>query len=161
VGSYGSCCVVLGLEHWAPYHTCFAGDSIRSCFGREGAQVLSDAEILEGFGIGEDALALSVIRHEGSLGQEGFRADAAWIRHVLESEDSMLEVHLHGPVRRDHIREVRMLQKEYEVLSDLSASFPGARPGLFRFDRVPDFRRVLALMQAHEVRLRLMAGEDD
>src|SRR5689334_11469795 len=46
---YGRCCVVFDLRYWAPFHTCYAGDSIRACFQVDKSPALSEEEILAGF----------------------------------------------------------------------------------------------------------------
>jgi hypothetical protein len=159
---YGPCCVVFDLRHWAPFHTCFAGDSIRACFDGAGRQVLEDREILEHLGIGEDAGRLAVIRHREFLARQRFCVDPAEVRDIVEAQDSLLEIHLHGSVTRDHIQEVRLSRTEYHHLRELSERYDllhdTRRPLRLEFERVPLFRDLTAALKRHRIPLLVAEG---
>lgn len=159
---YGPCCVVFDLSHWAPFHTCFAGDTIRSCFDGAGAQALSDDEILESLAIGEDAVRLAVIRHKEFLRRQSFCVDPREVRDIVEAQDSLLEFHLHGAVTRKQVQEVRISRTEHHHLRDLSERFDAlphpSRPLRLEFERVPLFRDLTALLKKHGIPLLMAEG---
>lgn len=155
---YGRCCVVLDLRHWAPFHTCYAGDSIRSCFRADKEPVLSEEEVLARFAIGEDLDRLAVVHWELSL-EDPARdpcLQPSEVRDIVEAEDSILEIHLHGPVTRDRIQEVLLPRNDYRHLRDLVQRAKGhPLPLPWEFDEVEPFHQMLGLLERFEVPLVL------
>jgi hypothetical protein len=153
---YGSCCVTFDLRHWAPFHTCFAGDSIRACCSPEKEPLLKDEEILTSFGIGEDLDRLAVIRHERFLERQAHGLDPGEVRDIIEADDSLLEIHLHGPVTRECIQEVRLSRADYHHLCDLSERAKGlSEPLPWEFDSVEPFQKMLAALDRFDIPLVL------
>lgn len=153
---YGFCCVTFDLRHWEPHHTCFAGDSIRACSGADKQAVLSDEEILVRFAIGEDLVRLATVRWESFLDGQEHCIDPGEARALVEAEDSLLEVHLHGPVKREHIHEVRLSRADYRHLCDLARRAEGLTSPLpWEFDNVEPFRRLLDLLDQFDIPLVL------
>ncbi len=156
---YGTCCVVFDLHHWAPFVTCFCGDSIRACFSEKGNQVLSDEEILRLFSIGEDASRLAALRHREYLRRQAFGVDAAEVRDIIEADDSLVEYHLHGSVRRELVREVRISRSDYRHLHDLLERYDSVRdPKRWEFDKVQPFREMMALLDQYDIPLVVAEG---
>jgi hypothetical protein len=156
---YGTCCVVFDLHHWSPFVTCFCGDSIRACFSERGDQVLEDDEILRLFSVEEDAPKLAALRHSEYLGKQDFCVDQAEVRDIIEADDSLVEYHLHGPVRRELIREVRISRSDYRHLRDLMERYDPVRsPKRWEFDKVEPFRDVLALLDRYDIPLVVAEG---
>jgi hypothetical protein len=156
---YGSACVIFDLSNWEDAHTCFDGDSIRACFTRTGDQALADEQILERFALGEDAEQLAALRHRELLEREPNCVDPLEVRRRIEADDSLIEIHLLGPVRREHVREVRLTRSEYSHLRDLrerSRRLTGPKP--WEFDRVEPFERLLNLLDRFEIPLVLAEG---
>jgi hypothetical protein len=153
---FGCCCAVFDLRHWAPHFTCYGGDSIRACCDAEKNLMLGEEEILEKFSVGEDLEKLAAIRWERSLNRLGPGVDPAWVRDILEAEDSLLEVHLHGPVTRDRIQEIRLRRRDYNhlcALADRASGLTGPVP--WELDNVEPFRELLALLDRFEIPLVL------
>jgi hypothetical protein len=116
---FGSCCVLLDLEPWLPRATCFAGDSLLTCFDRSGTGRLTAAQICDLYAVAEDWARLVLVSHAANLhaqqsGAVGF--DPRQVRSLLEHEDSILEIHLHGPVTKEHIWGVVMGRGECQAL---------------------------------------------
>jgi hypothetical protein len=155
---YGRCCAVFDLRHWAPFHTCYAGDSIRACFHADKSPALSEAEILAGFAIGEDLDRLATIRWEPSLEDptQGPCFHPSEVRDMVEAEDSILEIHLHGPVTRDRIQEVLLTRGDYRHLRDLVRRAKGrSLPLPWEFDEAEPFNQMLKLLDRFEIPLVL------
>lgn len=151
---YGCCCVVFDLRHWAPFHTCFAGDSIRTCCTRDKKKIVDDEVILLSFAIGEDAERLAVIQQERFLGRPEHCVDPLDLRSLLEADDSLIEIHLHGSVTRDRIQEIRLSRADYRRLRDLEGRFDDARGPLpWIFDEVEPFRQMLEVLDRFEIPL--------
>lgn len=155
---YGRCCVVFDLRHWAPFHTCYAGDSIRSCFLPDRSPALSEAEILARFATGEDLDRLAVVHWEKSLDDPTREPclQPSEVRDIVEAEDSILEIHLHGPVTRDRIQEVLLSRNDYRHLRDLVQRAEGrSLPLPWEFDEAEPFQRMLELLERFEIPLVL------
>jgi hypothetical protein len=155
---YGCCCVVFDLRHWAPFHTCYAGDSVRACCHEDKTPALTDEEILAEFAIGEDLERLATVRWEPSLQDlaQGPYFDNSEVRHIVEAADSLLEIHLHGPVTRDRIEEVRLAKADYRHLRDLVRRAEGrSGPFPWEFDNVEPFRKMLEALDRFEIALVL------
>lgn len=155
---YGRCCVVFDLRHWAPFHTCYAGDSIRSCFQADQGPALSEEEILASFAAGEDLDRLAVVHWEPSLGDPARDPclQPGEVRDIVEAEDSILEIHLHGPVTRDRIQEVLLPRNDYRHLRDLAQRAKGHPPPLpWEFDEAEPFHQMLELLERLEIPLVL------
>lgn len=154
---YGRCCVVFDLRHWAPFHTCYAGDSIRACFQANKTAALSEAEILAGFAVGEDFDRLATIHWESFF--EDSTQDSCFhpseVRDIVEAEDSVLEVHLHGPVTRDRIQEVLLDRGDYRHLRDLVRRAKGRSVLPWEFDEAEPFTKMLGLLERFEIPLIL------
>ncbi len=156
---YGSCCVIFDLRHWAPFQTCFAGDSIRACCNSGKEPLLADEEILASFGTGEDLDRLAVIRHERFLERHTHSLDPGEVRDILEADDSLFEIHLHGPVTRDQIQEVRLSRADYHHLCDLAERAKGhSSPLPWEFDSVEPFQKMLAALDRFDIPLVLAEG---
>jgi hypothetical protein len=149
---YGVCCVIFDIKHWAPYHTCYGGDSIRACFSSNGMQVVEDMEVLQKFGIGEDAYRIAGVVHRQYLqaGLPGF--DQSELRGILEASDSLLEFHLHGSVRREHAIRVIMSRhnrNHYWELSLRASSLP--KPWPQEYDMVGFFLEMVSLLDKSQI----------
>jgi hypothetical protein len=156
---YGRCCVVFDLRHWAPFHTCYAGDSLRACFQADKRPALSEDEILAGFAVGEDLDRLATIHWEPSLEEptQDLCFHPSEVRDMVEAEDSVLEIHLHGPVTRERIQEVSLARADYRHLRDLVRRARGrSLPLPWEFDEVDPFNRLVELLERFEIPL-LMA----
>jgi hypothetical protein len=158
---YGRCCVVFDLRHWAPFHTCYAGDSIRSCFLADRRPAFPEEEVLARFGIGEDLDRIATVHWEASLAEP--TRDPCFqpgeVRAIVEAEDSILEIHLHGPVTRDRVQEVLMLRNDYRHLRDLVQRAKGhSSPLPWEFDEVEPFHQMLELLESFEIPLVLAEG---
>jgi len=155
---YGRCCVVFDLRYWAPFHTCYAGDSIRACFQVDKSPALSEEEILAGFATGDDLDHLAAIHWEPFLAEptQEICFHPSEVRDIVEAEDSVLEIHLHGPVTRDRIQEVLLLRSDYRHLRDLVRRASGrSLPLPWEFDEVEPFNQMLALLERFEIPLVL------
>jgi hypothetical protein len=156
---YGVCCVIFDLSHWAPYHTCFGGDSIRACFDAQGSQVLMDHTILENFGIGQDVYQVAVIKHQEYLRQTKPGLDPNELRDILEASDSLIEFHLPGPMTRDHIVRIVMSRGQrnhYWELSKRSFSIP--KPWPQEYDIVPFFLEMNQLLERYNIPFLMAEG---
>ncbi|MFY9825106.1 MAG: hypothetical protein WAM82_27255 [Thermoanaerobaculia bacterium] len=156
---YGSCCVIFDLAHWAPYHTCFAGDSIRACCNSGREPLLTDEEILSSFGTGADLDRLAAIRYERFLERHAHTLDPGEVRDILEADDSLFEIHVHGPVTRDLVQEVRLSRADYHHLCDLAERARGlSGPLPWEFDSVGPFQAMLAALDRFDIPLVLAEG---
>jgi hypothetical protein len=154
---FGSCCVVLDLSRWAPFHTCFSGDSIRACYTREGERLDVEA-ILDKFSVGENIAYLATVMQEAYL--DGLnRFDAAELRDVIESPISPIEIHLHGPVLREHILEVRLARKKLRYLSALRDRYERTEfKRASEFDDVEPFEELRHLLTFCQIPLRVVGA---
>ena len=151
---YGFFCVVFKIENWSPFHTCFAGDSIRACFRKGGTRLLTDEEVLQGLALGADLDLLAVVRYEEFLRKQQFCVDPRELRNMVEASDSLLELHLHGPVRRSQILEVLMSRSFYDQLCDLSDRIKSCYdPEVLEFDKFLPFMEVLRLLNLYRIPL--------
>ncbi len=121
VARYGKCCVLFDLSRWEPHATCFAGDSLRTCYNLKGERILSDEEMLDLFAVGDDWWDATIVRHAGfleQLGEErrGFSRSRA--RRQVESSNAPIELHLHGPVTVDQVCKVIMSEQDATELWD-------------------------------------------
>jgi hypothetical protein len=151
---YGDACVILRQTAWSARSTCFAGDSIRLCFSATGEVAVDEAAVLRDFVPAEDASVLAVVAHADLLDDSAICVDPTEMRRRLEAEDLAIEVHLHGAIMRDQIDEIIMGRKKLHELEALSRKYdalPEPRP--FAYDIVPEFRRMLALLDDHEIPL--------
>lgn len=118
--------------------------------------VLSDEEILARFATGEDLARLATVRWESFLESQEHCIDPGEIRNLVEAEDSLLELHLHGPIRREHVQEVRLSRADYRHLCDLARRAEGlSAPLPWEFDNVEPFRRFLDLLDQFDIPLVL------
>jgi hypothetical protein len=127
---YGACAVILDLERWAARATCFAGDSLLACFTREGRRALSRDEALSRFAVAHDLPRLGVVHHLSFLARQDGCLDLEAARALIEGAETVLELHLHGPVLREHVLEVRIPHKDWQRLRSLSerlAALPEGR----------------------------------
>jgi hypothetical protein len=144
---YGLCCVILNLDNWSPVHTCFGGDSIRACFTKDKTQVVDDKQMLENFGIGPDVVLVSLIKLENFVETPKTGIDVRALRGVVEKSDALIELHLHGPVRREHIVEIVMAEEDFESLSSKTARAERLTPPWPQeYDDVPFFKEFLKLV---------------
>lgn len=156
---YGVCSVILDLSHWAPYHTCFGGDSIRACFDAQGRQVLADEAVLEKFGVGDDIYQVAVIRHQQLLRQAEPGIDPTELQDVLEASSSLIEFHLHGPVSRDHILRVVMPRSQRNHYWELSKSSSAiTKPWPQEYDIVPFFLKMNSLLETYRIPFLVAGG---
>lgn len=153
---YGCCCVIFDLEHWSPLHTCYGGDSIRACCRSDKTLALSDDEILEAFALGEDLHRVATIRWRRFLEKQHHCVHPREVRGLIEAEDSLLEVHLHGPVKRSHIQEVRLLRADYDHLRQLAEEAEErSGPLPWEFDNAEFFGEMLELLDQFDIPLVL------
>lgn len=153
---YGPCCVLLRTTHEHKFATAFAGDSLRALFDASGKRVLNDDEGLSLFSVRDDASRLAAIRcrHEIAASRPG--VDPLRLRGLLENSDSLIEIHLHGPVRRAHIEAVLMARSDLAHFWDLAQRAESVRPpSPQEFDVVPFFLRLIELLRAHRIPLQI------
>ena len=152
---YGVCCVELDPKLCEPYCTCFSGDTLRAVFDEYGTRILGDDEILEKFAAHGDIAALAAIGWSHLLSSESPAISEGLVKNALEASDSVIEIHVHGPVYRTHVRRVVMERKDLDSLWDLtcrSERFHGRNPPQ-EFDAVPHFKRLLNLLEIHGIPL--------
>lgn len=151
---YGTCCVVFDLDRWKPFFTCFGGDTIRACFDSTGAQVQDDREILQKFAVGDDRVAVSVVRYLDYLNDDKVGLDLSELRGILEDSESLIELHQHGPVSRDQVLRIVIPRKRGIALRELarrSATVPQPLPQ--EFDQVPFFLELNRLASLYDIPL--------
>ncbi len=120
---------------------------------------MADGEILQRFSIGEDAPKLAALRHGEYLRKESFCVDPAEVRNRVEAEDSLIEYHLHGPVKREIVREVRISRSEYHHLRDLLERYDTVGdPRRWEFDKVERFREMRVLLDKYKIPLVVAEG---
>jgi len=88
--------------------------------------------------------------------RQGFCVDPAEVRNALEADDSLIELHLHGPVTCSMVEAVRIPRAVYHHWRDLLESprlldFPRS----WDYDVVPYIQRMIDLMAEHEIALLL------
>jgi hypothetical protein len=154
VTRYGDCCVVLNGAHITATATCFAGDSIRAVFSPALERILTDDEVLSRFAAHDDRGKLAAVRHGQLLSIDAAVFDRTKWRNVLEASDSLLEVHIHTNVGRQHVAKIVFGPKTYDHLCDLCHRFESLKPnerGTLEFDVVPYFKKLLDLATRHNV----------
>ena len=78
------------------------------------------------------------------------------LRGLLENSDSLIEIHLHGPIRREQIRAVLMPRSDLAHFWDLAQRAEDApRPDAQEFDVVPFFLRLVELLRDHRIPLQM------
>lgn len=148
---YGECCVVLDPSRVSPYVTCLSGDSIQAVFsgfaaGRQ--QVLEHQEILDLFGVHEDADSLAALGHIPLLKRQNRFPSKRELRAIFEQAESCFEVHLHGPVHWSQVDCVVMSERLHDELWDLTAEYaltPPHRQTAQKFQRVAYFMELMSL----------------
>jgi hypothetical protein len=142
----GICCVILDICRWPFSHTCFAGDSISSLrYGREA---------LRSFVPGPDWERLAVIKYEPYIKDNAFCIDPVKLRKLVESRDSSIEFHLHGPVTREMVSGVMISRGSYEKLDRLADGMESSSDARDRrSDKIGYFRKLLRLLEQYGIPL--------
>lgn len=166
---YGDCCVLIDWPRWSSISTCFGGDTLREHFTTEGELLAVDTEMLQLFAIGKDLDKLALIKHEQSLRMHakppsgpplyppGF--NQAQMRNVMEGDDSLIELHLHGAVTDADVRAIVMSQKRVDELWRGWWEWEAAgKPKTHRFESVRYFVELNALIESNP-KIRLITPE--
>jgi hypothetical protein len=159
---HGVCCVVLDPAYWLPRSTCFGGDSLLSCFSKEGRQVLDESEILSRFSVGEDYDKMAVVTHHAVLRaqrERGTAVDLQALRSSLEDSENLVEFHLHGQVEVSQIVRVIMPRDRHDSLWGRVNQFETeGRPETEQFDSVRYFMKANQLLDLNHIPLVIAEG---
>ncbi len=101
--SDGKCCVRFGPATPLVFATCFAGDTLQVVFDENAVFVLSRDEILEQFSTYAHGVALSTVYHQRLLANATI-IDKDMLVEMLDDRETLIEVHIHGSVRRGQPR---------------------------------------------------------
>ena len=152
---YGLLCFIFEIP--TDLHvTCFGGDSIRACYSTEKKQVLANKDILNLFSTVNNTDIVASLKHKHNIqtwwsGQPALLTSE--VQSVLENSDSLIEMHVHGPISSDAIKKVVIKRDEYQRLMDLSRRaeyVPAPRPQ--EYDSVPVFNSLIKLINDQGIR---------
>jgi hypothetical protein len=153
---YGECCVRFGPTAPLRYSTIFAGDPLRVIYDDQGNQVLSDEEILGRFSVYELRVALAAITNPIYLARQRV-IDRQGLMRMLDDRETLIEVHLHGAVRRDHATEIAIQPDFFMSLGRRCLEYedaPTHARAAKKYSRVRALKRLLQLTDSYGLRLR-------
>jgi len=153
---YGECCVRFGPNAPIRFSTSFAGDPLQVAFDEDGNRILSDSEVLERFSVFEDRVALAAVTNPTFLDSTPIIDRDALIR-MLDDRETLIEVHLHGAVRREHAAEIAIQPDYYLSLARRCLEYEDAPPHARtakKFSKVRVLKRLLQLTDWHDLKLR-------
>lgn len=120
---YGKCCVRLRPSRAMFQHaTIFAGDPLRVGFNDAGRKVLSDGEFFERFAVHADVAALTGV-HNPQLLTDQIIIDKQTLVALLEDKETLVEIHVHGAVKRDDIEVIAMRKTDLISLEQRSRAY--------------------------------------
>lgn len=113
---YGECCVRFGTSAPLVFATCFAGDTLQVVFDENAAPVLSREEILGRFSTYLHRATLAAVHHHRFLAQSAI-IDKDVLVNMLDDRETLIEVHIHGAVRREHAVEIALRSESFSSLA--------------------------------------------
>ena len=153
---YGECCVIFNKKKWENKMTSFGGDSILTCFDNNGSFVLSSNDLKTLFTIDKATHKLAVIKRKEHIAK--INSPALKIKDIIsimESDDSIIEFHIHNEINTEDIREIRIPSKRYRELWNLTEEASLKKPPLARqYDIVPYFKNFIKLSLDNSIPLK-------
>lgn len=151
---YGPCCVVLSKSLLAPCGTAFAGDSLRVIFDTKLRPFLTKGQAFEQLSTAAFATKLAVVTHKAFIEASDAGIDLRQLTNRLESRDGLLELHLHGPIRREDILHIYMDADNFGRLQRLVAEIGNRDPGAplqYKHDEAAAFSRLIPLTRKYDI----------
>jgi len=141
---------VIGFRH-------NSAESLRKKLERLPAHGRNRLVVVEGlYSIRGDAGLLAAIRCRAEIESVRQGLDPNRVRSLLENSDSLIEIHLHGAVRRDHIRAVLMTRSDLTHLWDLAQRWKTCHSrSVEEFAVVPSFLKMVNLLQRYQLPLQM------
>ena len=114
-----------------------------------------DADILSRYSTREDLVPLAAVHNPETVDCSGILDREDLIR-LLEDRESLVEIHIHGPVKRDHIHTIAMQKERFVSLAKRTLDYERASAAQQRtqqYDKVRAYKRLLELRDQHDVLL--------
>ncbi len=153
---YGECCVRFGSSVPLKFSTIFAGDPLRVAYDADGRRVLSSDEILARFAIYRDRAALAAVANENFLKSMPI-IDRGKLIQMLDDRETLIEVHLHGSICRQHATEIAIQEEFFLKIGRRCLEYELAREherASKKFSQVPALKRLLQLADLHGLKIR-------
>jgi hypothetical protein len=142
---YGDCCVRLAGDLNLEVATTFAGDPLRVAFSDTGVRVMSDARVLRRFAPFDDRAELASV-HNFDVIEHELVIDEQKLMQILENRETLIEIHIHGRVSRDHVCEIGIRSNYYDSLEKRCVDYEFAsekEKEAKRFQSVKAFKQLL------------------
>lgn len=152
---YGECCVRFGSSAPLEFSTIFAGDPLRVAFDDDGNRILSDDDVLARFAIYCDRAALAAVANPAFLDSMPIIDRDSLIR-MLDDRETLIEVHLHGSVRREHATEIAIQRDFFLSVGRRCLEYEEAsrhEREAKKFSKVRAFKRLLQLTDWYGLKL--------
>jgi hypothetical protein len=153
---YGECCVRLNADTPLRFATSFAGDPLRVVFDDGGTAVLSDSGVLERFSTYTDRAELAAVAYPRFLTSMPVVAKTA-LAKMLDDRETIIEVHIHGTIRRKHVLEIAIQPDFFASLARRCLDYEDATVEARRaklYDNVIIFKQLLKLTDLHQIRIQ-------
>lgn len=157
---YGPCCIRLGRALDLGLATTFAGDPLRVVFASDGTRQMADRRVLDRFAVFGDRGPLAAVHNESAL-TTTLALDEEAVIALLENRETLIEVHVHGPVLVADVEEITMRTSMAVSLEKRCLDYKTAsrreRKGK-RFDDVRAFKRLLKLIDGTDILFKRVRG---
>lgn len=153
---YGECCVRFGRMPRLRVATCFVGDPLQVVFDEDGVQLLSRDEVLDRFSAYLHRTKLATVHIYHKL-PTCIPVNLDALIEMLDDRRTLIEVQIHGAVRREHAVEIALRSEFFDELARCCVDFEGVpdRDKMAKqFARVRLLKRLLKLTDQYGLRLR-------
>lgn len=154
IDKYGPCSVVLDDSLLRPHGTAFAGDSIKSIFDKRLRPILTKRQALDLLATASEATELAILAQRLFIERSRNGIDLRLLRKIIEAADSLLELHIHGPIRRQDIVEVVMEGADHDRLWTTVCDMKDGRirpPFSWKYDEAIAFAKLVKVCARHSV----------
>lgn len=154
---YGPCSVVLSKRLLRLQATAFSGDSVCSIFDKDARQLLTKSEALALLATADCSTKLAALEHSRFIETSKHGISVRDLHGRFDARDTLLELHIHGPIRRGDIIRIMMSESDLKRLFDLleEISIRNLRPPWSRkYDEAAAFGRMYSRAQEHSIPVR-------
>lgn len=157
---YGHCCIRLGGDLSLEIATTFSGDPLRVAFNDVGTRVMSDERVLERFATYDDRAELAYV-HNFNVMEDQLVIDERKLIQILENRETLIEIHIHGKVTRDHVIEIGIRPDYYDSLTKRCLDYEFAsleEREATRFVGVKAFKKLLYIADYRNIHIKKLKG---
>jgi hypothetical protein len=159
---YGPCCVVLESTGRYTRSTCFAGDTIKTVFDRNGRQVTPRSAVLKRLATRRLMPRLGAIYYQDVLLEDTpeIPLDVTRLRNMLCERSTLLEIQIHESVLATNIERIVIAARHIDSLRKRLKEFARATRAEQRAQQFDDVRTYVALLKwANLRRVNIVQGE--